>query len=370
MTSLLIFFRPLKRKLADTMKLFFARAIVIAMFVSIFPITGYLFFAPSSSIAPPAAVATVKLVHKICPVEDCSDYPVPSEVRGLTIATLQNWLLYVQSAEVQIRTAPDWHVNLIRLQVEQDRLISQQGRVDHVYLRALRTIVHYALKRHLYVVLNAQTELAVGWWRNEPMPTQTTYRFWHLLSKFYSNRPHVIFDLFNEPRNPHPWDGDWSLWRTDFQSLVNYVRHIGSKNQLWIEGENWGSTLEGVPFLHGQGLVYSFHHPGCPHPGSCSGQSGNQGLTTAIWEEDFGYLTSTVPVVDGEFVNYLGGYYWKHSTEKVTRYFEFLHYHHIGLVSWTLQPGIMTMSDPHIPMHEPVSAGALFMRYFWGKLKF
>jgi hypothetical protein len=348
------------------MKLF-VRAVIVTLFLSIFPITGYLFLS-SPQPAVQIAQATTVGVHQICPVADCSAYPVPSEIQGTTIATLQNWLLYVKTAEMQIRTAPAWNVNTVRLQVEQDRLVNQQGRVDHVYFRALRTIVRYALYRHLIVILNAQTELAVGYWRNEPMPTLTTYRFWRLLTEFYGNKPHVVFDLFNEPRSPHPWTGDWTEWKTDFQALVGFVRRIGSLNQIWVEGENWGSTLQNVPLLAGQGIVYSFHHPGCPHPGDCGGPKGKEGLTTGIWEKDFGYLASNVPVVDGEFVNYLGGYYWPHSTSNVTRYFEFLHYHRIGLVSWTLQAGIMTMADPRIPMAEPVSAGRLFMRYFHGRL--
>jgi hypothetical protein len=28
----------------------------------------------------------------------------------------------------------------------------------------------------------------------------------------------------------------------------------------------------------------------------------------------------------------------------------------------------MTTSDLRFPMHEPISAGALFMKYYWGKL--
>lgn len=313
------------------------------------------------------AVATVAETHRICPVKDCSDYPDPSKIQGMTIATLQNWLLYVKSAEAQIRTLPAWNANCVRLQIQQDRLITHTV-VDRVYLRAIRTIVHYALVRHKCVVLNAQTELAVGYWQNEPMPTYTTYQFWNILTHIYKDRPQVIFDLFNEPRDPKPWNGDWTEWKTKFQALVNFVRSKGSLNQIWVEGENWASTLENVPLLSGQGIVYSFHHPGCPHPGACGGPTGRQGLTTSIWQQDFGYLTSEAPVVDGEFVNYLGGYYWKHSTQRVTRYFEFLHYHHIGIVSWTLQPGIMTTADIHVPMREPISAGRLFYLYYHGDL--
>lgn len=362
------FSKILPTQKAAAMQRVITRVTVVALFLSMFVALFVVLDSSPSKTFPAIQTATAEVNHKICPVENCSKYPVPGEIRGLTIATLQNWLLYVQSAESQIRAMHAWNDNTARLQIQQDRLITH-GRVDHVYLHALRTIVHYALHHHKYVVLNAQTELSVGYWQNEPMPTHTTYIFWQTLIQFYGHNPHVILDLFNEPRDPHPWNGDWSEWRTKFQALVDYVRILGSRNQIWVEGENWGSTLQGVPLLRGQGIVYSFHHPGCPHPGACGGPKGKQGLTPDIWEQDFGYLDRRgIPLVDGEFVNYLGGYYWSHSTQLVTRYFQFLHYHHIGLVSWTLQPGIMTTSDPTVPMHEPISAGKLFMRYFHGTL--
>jgi hypothetical protein len=63
----------------------------------------------------------------------------------------------------------------------------------------------------------------------------------------------------------------------------------------------WGSTLAGVPLLHGKGIVYSFHHPGSPWPSQAP-------VTEATWNRAFGYLASRgIPVVDGEFVNYAGG---------------------------------------------------------------
>src|SRR6266704_2647038 len=76
-----------------------------------------------------------------------------------------------------------------------------------------------------------------------------------------------------------------------------------------------------------------------------------------------------IPVVDGEFVNFMGGYYWPRSTQMVTRYFEYLKYHHIGVVAWSLQPGVMTATnDETTAVSEPQGAGRLFMRYFWGRL--
>jgi hypothetical protein len=130
----------------------------------------------------------------------------------------------------------------------------------------------------------------------------------------------VVFDLFNEPRCQGTHVGaassvcGWQDWQDTMWPLVRYIRSRGSLNQLWLEGHRWGSELGGVPMLpcHKavawcQGIVYSFHKPGCPWPTFCAPDP-------AIWFQQFGYLAAAgVPVVNGEMTNYRGGYYWAHS---------------------------------------------------------
>ena len=308
---------------------------------------------------PPQFTAPPGYVDHPCPVATCAAYPDPGQVRGITLATLQSWVLYTKSAEAEIRAAKSWNVNLVRLQIVQDKMVGAAGvSFSPGYMNAVRTIVQYALQHGLFVVLNAQTELSLGFVHDEAMPTIATYAFWRRMITLYGHNPRVAFDLFNEPR-----DTGWGLWRADFQPLVNYVRAHGSLNQLWVEGINWGSTLQGVPVLRGQGIVYSYHHPGSPWPWQTP-------VTVATWDQAFGDLAARgIPVVDGEFVNFMGGYYWPRSTQTVTRYFEYLKYHHIGVIAWSLQAGVMTATnDETTAVSEPQGAGRLFMRYFWGRL--
>ena len=317
---------------------------------------------------PPPPGPVPGIAYRDCPVSDCSAYPAPADVRGLTIATLQNWILYTRAAKAQIRAAAAWHVNTVRLQIVQDKMVGAAGKsFSPRYANAVRAIVHYALHHGLFVVLNAQTEISLGFARNEPMPTAATYAFWRHMATLYGPNPRVVFDLFNEPR-----DCTWPQWRAAFQPLVSYVRAHGSRNQLWVEGINWGSTLAGVPLLRGQGIVYEFHHPGSPWPCTPSACGAPQRLPVGVatWDAAFGDLAAGgVPVVDGEFVNFMGGYYWPRSTQMVTRYFTYLRFHHIGVVAWSLQPGIMTATNRETTaVSEPQGAGRLFWRYFHGTL--
>lgn len=295
---------------------------------------------------------------RICPVQSCAAYPRPDQVKGITLATLTNYIVFTKAARAQIRAAHAWGANAVRIQIVQDKLVGQAGRkLAQGYLADVRRLVGYALRQHLTVILNAQTELSTGFPANENLPTAATHSFWRDLARYYGHNPHVVFDLFNEPRFC-----DWQQWAAGFQPLVDYLRRIGSRNQFWVEGIRWGSTLAGVPLLHGQGIVYSYHHPGSPWPWQAP-------VGPATWNRAFGYLSREhIPVVDGEFVNFMGGYYWPRSTQLVSEYLRYLSAHHIGLVGWTLQAGIMTAtSELTSAVSEPQGAGRLIWRYFHGQ---
>ena len=49
----------------------------------------------SSPVAATSVSAAV--AYRPCPVTSCTAYPVPSQVRGITIAALQNYLPFTQS---------------------------------------------------------------------------------------------------------------------------------------------------------------------------------------------------------------------------------------------------------------------------------
>jgi hypothetical protein len=296
--------------------------------------------------------------HRICPVRSCVDYPVPGDVKGITLATLTNYVLFAKAAQAQIRAAKTWGANAVRFQVVQDKLVGQAGHKQSTgYMSAVRHLVDYALKNHLTVIINAQTELTMGFAKNENLPTHATYAFWRYMTHYYGDNPHVVFDLFNEPRFCN-----WQQWEAAFQPLVNYLRGLGAKNQFWVEGLWWAATLAGVPILQGQGIIYSFHHPGAPWPWM-------KPVGPGTWDQAFGYLASEhIPVVDGEFVNFMGGYYWPRSTQMVSEYLRYISEHHIGVVAWSLQAGIMTATSKLTSaVSEPQGDGRLMWRYFHGE---
>ena len=65
-----------------------------------------------------------------------------------------------------------WHANTIRYQILQDRLVGSHGNLyAPYYMHYIKAVTDYSLRLGLYVVLNAQTELSIGYSKSEPIRT-------------------------------------------------------------------------------------------------------------------------------------------------------------------------------------------------------
>ncbi len=280
---------------------------------------------------------------------------------GITVSTLQDYIMspsVVRFAEREAwNTRYPWHGNAIRYQITQDRLVGSGGhQLNVVYLNDVRQVVNYSLHIGLTVVLNAQTEMSVGYPIDEGWPDNATTAFWMVMAHYYKNNPHVIFDLFNEPRRV-----SWDQWRSSFQHLIDVLRSSGINNQVWVECHNWGDSCVGMPLLQGKNIVYSFHHPGSPWPYQTP-------VNQATWDAAFGYLARAgLPVVDGEFSNYQGSYDWQYPEvpgmkpgPEVIKYLNYLTSLHIGMLAWSMLPGSLTKgTDLSSYTKEPQGDGLL-----------
>jgi len=248
---------------------------------------------------------------------------------GITLSGTQ-WGKPLAALAAEIAAIRDhWHSNVVRLQVQQDRFDTDSAYRDYV-----QAAIGDGLRAGLTVVINPQTEPVPGWTANEPLPTQQTLDFWRLMTAGYRNNPDVVFDLFNEPRVPDT-GADWALWRDGgtyrgvsylgMQTVLSFIRSQGAANVVWADGLAGASTLDSVTshLLSGGTVIYSFHHPAGPHnPGT--------------WYRDFGYLADLhIPVVNGEFTNYEGGYCWRDAPSALPAYLSYLLARGIGMTAWT-----------------------------------
>lgn len=311
------------------------------------------------------------------PAEACPAHPRyvkwSQPVRGITFSGLQDFVLTSQTVtmmERQERAAKNyWKANHVRIQILQDRLVGHNGKQwNSHYFYYVRKVIDYAIGIGLSVDINDQTEVSVGYADNEPGPTYATKMFWLRMMNYWTNNPKVDFDLFNEPRNM-----DWNVWKNGGsvagfpdhyigeQALVSYIRKEGAQNQIWVEGINWGSTLAGVPMLKGGNIVYTFHHPGSPHPEE------DVVPGPAVWDPSFGCLAARgVKVLDGEFANYVGNFYWvRHPGASVRRYLAYLQAHHVGVECWTLTAGSLNANADYMTVSkEPQGDGQIIRQFF------
>ena len=287
--------------------------------------------------------------------------------RGVVLSGLQSYVMspgLIHRMERQIYAISHyWYGNTVALQVLQDRLVGVNGNVFRAYyMHDVRELVQYALAQHLVVVISDQTELSTGYAQDEPLPTMATFAFWRRMMYYYGGKPRVIFDLFNEPRHC-----SWQQWYNDFQPLVNYIRRYGAYNQLWVEGIRWASTLEDMPLLKGSNIVYDFHHAGAPWGWDAP-------INPLTWDASFGYLAARgIPVIDGEFANYVGSYDWggprvdnQIARPLMVRYMQYLKRMGIGMLAWTLTPGSLNGSRHGFwsVSFEPQGDGYLVRHWF------
>ncbi len=268
-----------------------------------------------------------------------------------------------------------WHTNTIRLQVSEDNLflnINKKIGYNQGFMNELIREVNLARNLNQVVVINDQTEFT----SNTPNPTQKTVRFWRIVSTEFANQSNVIFDLFNEPRLDnlrsinsksvhglmignlpinrtlyrsfvHPKKTIkktvWQIWKyggkidkTEYigmQDLVNEIRGWHVNNIIWIESPYWAQRLPGARFvISGNNIVYSYHHINLNRPSSWS---------------FIGKFASNHAVVDGEWAQYQSP--WQEcfikAPQETPDYLNYLEFHGIGLIAWSLQPGSLVFGN-------------------------
>jgi hypothetical protein len=255
---------------------------------------------------------------------------------GVTISglTRYDWRVQLSSDLAQIAaTAGYWHGNTVRIQVFPTWM------VDNVpgYLAAVEQEVSAGRSGGLVVVISAQYKKTLQ------APDASTAAFWRAIAPRYREDPGVWFDLYNEPK-----EDSWSTWRNGsgsvvgMQTLLDDVRAVAPDNLVLAEG--LPHTLDGVTgdLLSGHNVVYEIH----PY------FFRRDYITPGAWNLDFGDLSGRIPVLIGEWGEWEAAS-GKCETDAPTLVPQFLSYvraHHIGLIAYALQPGLMirgnNLEDP------------------------
>jgi endoglucanase len=207
-----------------------------------------------------------------------------------------------------------WHVNMIRLQLNEDCWLGINGmpaRYSGIHYRnAIADYVRYANKDGMYVVLSLAWN-APGTRKSlqqEPMADQShAPAFWNSVAARFKHNDAVLFDLYNEPRPDYAADSTAayrcilrggtcagvSYAAAGMQELVNDVRRDGASNVLLIGGPNSAERLD-------QWLKYKPHDPLGRLAASVHVYNASPDNSLATWNSDIAPVARKVPVVTGE----------------------------------------------------------------------
>lgn len=151
----------------------------------------------------------------------------PVRVRGNTLIDARNvpfTLRGVRVPDLPFATASTfrviqqrWNMNAVRLHAS----LSAWRADGPVYVEKLRETVAIANAEQLLVVLVLQDDAA--------LPTEEAASFWRDCAALLRDRPGVIFDLYDEPRDA---DRDWVRWRAAMQTLVDTIRGTGAEQVI------------------------------------------------------------------------------------------------------------------------------------------
>jgi hypothetical protein len=257
---------------------------------------------------------------------------------GIVVFGLSNpdWATSVHGDLTKIHAiATAWHANTVRLQVAPNYLVS--GGQTKQFEAALKKEVSYARSLNLVVIISAQTEHSGA----IPMPNAMVEQFWKVVAPLYSSDAAVWYDLFNEPRMKGASSGRlWNVWQNGgggvvgMQSLVDTIR-ASANNIILAEGLHFARTLKGLEphLLKGSNIVYEVH----------SFFVKPNHVTPSEWTSDWGYLTSTVPLLVGAWSQYENGHgdCVQNAVTLVPTFLSYVRAHGVGLIGWALSPGVL-----------------------------
>jgi endoglucanase len=218
-----------------------------------------------------------------------------------------------------------WHVNTVRLPLNQDCWLGEDGlpRFGNAsgYRAAVRRWVSKLHKVDLAVVLDLHWSGPAGVVSDgqRPMPDDRSDDFWRSVARAFKRDRSIVFDVFNEPYSRYGdsglvFDLTWECWRsggcaaprtgdrqpldggtftaTGMWALVDAIRSTGAKQPIMLGGLDYASDLSAWLANRPQDeqIVASFHNYG-GHP--CHVQS--------CWDGTIAPIAREAPVVTGEF---------------------------------------------------------------------
>lgn len=249
--------------------------------------------------------------------------------------------------------AQDWKMNVLRLPIS-NWIYAQD--TNH-YMNQLDQVVQEANAAGLYVILDLHDDVKSGspYGDAADMPKAENIPFWQAIAAHYKNNHMVMFDLYNEPKDPN-----WQVWLhggisvngariVGFQDLVDAIRSTGSKQIIIVEpgsagggsgvngAEEGGWSTIGTNTISDPDIVYSLHV--------------YDGLLLPPQQQDakWGPLLNRYPILYGEWalltngfgqagVNHCKNVVPGQADQDVSAFLSYMNSRHASWVAWQFAP--------------------------------
>lgn len=222
--------------------------------------------------------------------------------------------------------AADWGANVVRFAVHPSNLNSMGW--DETFA-AIDQGIEWAKQRGMYVIMDwhAIGNLKTAKFTSSMYNTNLseTFKFWRTVATRYANEPQVaLYELFNEPTvtSEGTQGMTWTEWKGIQEQIIDTIRTYNPNALCICAGFNWAYDLTPIATepIERENIAYVSH----PYPMK------RDQPWEENWENDFGFVADTYPVICTEIGYCLADEPGAHipvmSTdvygEHITKYFE------------------------------------------------
>lgn len=229
--------------------------------------------------------------------------------------------------QAELMAAKQFGANGIRFQVGQYGNDPQSSGYSADYVKMMIEAVTLALQNGFRVIVSVQAQAPDGGaahnYGSTPLPDPDTLHVWQQLAPIWKDDPRVMYELFNEP-GIDATEAHWQLAVNGgafpkraapdnpqgvvigFQQLIDVIRNAGAKNVIIVPGLNaekdFENIVEPVDPLHN--LAFGLHSPPLTGIKLDFTPFGDKAIAVnpSYWDQEFGFLTRTAPVITTEWV--------------------------------------------------------------------
>lgn len=202
----------------------------------------------------------------------------PVTLRGVSLCSL-SWHNPMTLLRSVARQDGGWKANVLRLPVQPAEW--KRAGADRYLREHLDPAVEECEKNNLYCIIDWHE---IGNWKSAKT-AHDLIGFWQETALRYADRPHILYEIFNEPTEPKERDREnWLAWREKAQEWVDMVRAAAPETVILIGSPHWSQmpAFAAQDPFRGDNLMYVMHLYG--------------GWPRETWDDLFGNAAAQLPI--------------------------------------------------------------------------